>query len=87
MSTKPFGSFIQQLRKDRGITLTEAVAGSGCSPAALSRYERGLSDISVTSMQSIITNLQLTVKDFLHHYTARTDVITKNTLYAFISGN
>lgn len=84
MPTKSIGEYMHQFRKDRGLTLNEAVAESGCSAAALSRFERGVSDISVTSMQRIITNLQFTAHDFFNYNQSRTDALTRNTLFAFI---
>lgn len=86
MNTQTIGSFFQQFRKGRGITLAEAVQGANCSAAALSRFERDQSDLSVSNVSHILENLQLTVHDFLLFQTDQPGVLDPSVYSKFIGG-
>lgn len=55
------GAWFRQVRKDRGYTLTQ-VAGKNFSPAALSRFERGETDIRGDHLTAIMLNLASSVQ-------------------------
>ncbi|WP_461226670.1 helix-turn-helix domain-containing protein [Lacticaseibacillus suihuaensis] len=87
MTAQTLGGFFRQFRKDRGITLEAATAGAGCSPAALSRFERDQNDLSVATVGRLLANLQLTAHDFLAYTRARPGAMTHDALAAFIAGD
>lgn len=60
------GAWFRQVRKDRGYTLTQ-VAGKNFSPAALSRFERGETDIRGDHLTAIMLNLGIVGADLANY--------------------
>lgn len=56
--TRYLGSTMQRLRRERGVTLSQATEGI-CSPAALSNFENGKSQLSAADMVGVVNRLQL----------------------------
>lgn len=79
------GEFVRQVRKDRKLSLDDAVADAGCSTASLSRFERDQSDLSLASMHQILTNLQLTYYDLEHFQEQRQDSLARLAYFLFIA--
>lgn len=57
-----FGETIQQVRKDRQMTLEELAAEIGIDSAHLSRIERGYKNITLTTAVKIAESLGLEMK-------------------------
>ncbi|WP_179396095.1 helix-turn-helix domain-containing protein [Lacticaseibacillus absianus] len=87
MSTQTIGGFFRQFRKERGLSLEEACANTGCSPAALSRFERDQSDLSVANVTQLIGNLRLAAHDLLWFDASREDLLDISVYYAFLAGD
>lgn len=85
MAPLSIGEFVRQVRKDRKLSLDEAVADAGCSTASLSRFERDQSDLSLTSMRQILANLQLTYYDLEHFQEQRQDNLARLAYFLFIA--
>lgn len=58
-----WGRFFRQFRKDRGLSLEEAVEGANCAPSTLSRFERGQADVNVDIISKIMDNISMTTFD------------------------
>ncbi|WP_127848838.1 helix-turn-helix domain-containing protein [Lacticaseibacillus hulanensis] len=87
MNAKTLGGFFRQFRQDRGLNLNQAVAGAGCSAAALSRFERGQNDLSIHSVRQILRNLQMDLHDFLSFTDSLPEIINRGTYLNFLSNN
>lgn len=85
MAPLSIGEFVRQVRKDRKLSLDDAVADAGCSTASLSRFERDQSDLSLTSMRQILANLQLTYYDLEHFQEQRQDNLERLAYFLFIA--
>lgn len=85
MAPLSIGEFVRQVRKDRKLSLGDAVADAGCSTAALSRFERDQSDLSLASMRQILSNLQLTYYDLEHFQEQRQDNLARLAYFLFIA--
>ncbi|KRM87001.1 helix-turn-helix domain-containing protein [Lacticaseibacillus thailandensis] len=86
MEQTSWGHFMRRFRKDRGMSLAEAVKGAHCAPSTLSRFERDEADISINSMKQIMANLVMNTWDFREHVTDNAEYFTDNKLYYFMSG-
>lgn len=85
MKTLSIGEFVRQVRKNRKLSLDDAVIDAGCSAASLSRFERDQSDLSLSSMRQILSNLQLTYYDLEHFQEQRQDNLARLTYFLFIA--
>ncbi|MFD1429363.1 helix-turn-helix domain-containing protein [Lacticaseibacillus mingshuiensis] len=85
MSQMTIGEFFKKMRKNRGLTLEEAVAGAHYSPAALSRFERNETDLSVEDAVPIIANLQITAPNFKRFMDNNDGQLTTQLYTAFFS--
>lgn len=56
--TQQLGNTMQRLRRERGVTLSQATEGI-CSPATLSNFENGKSQLSAADMVGVVNRLQL----------------------------
>lgn len=84
MSTQTIGEYFRQFRKDRGLSLTQAVATADCSAAALSRFERDQSDLSLAAIEQIMQNLRLTTSDFYTLLTQQPAALGEPAYVAYI---
>lgn len=84
MSTQTIGEYFRQFRKDRGLSLTQAVATADCSAAALSRFERDQSDLSLAAIKQIMQNMRLTTNDFYTLLTQQPAALGEPAYVAFI---
>ncbi|WP_225047977.1 helix-turn-helix domain-containing protein [Lacticaseibacillus kribbianus] len=87
MQTQTIGAYFRQFRQSRGLSLEAASANTGCSPAALSRFERGQNDLNVATVGRLLTNLRLAVQDLMWFDTTRTDLLDITDYYAFLAGD
>lgn len=58
------GEKIKEFRQERGLTLKDLSARTGFSVSFLSQVERGLSSLSITSLQAIATALGVPIVQF-----------------------
>ncbi|WP_407891084.1 helix-turn-helix domain-containing protein [Lacticaseibacillus sp. N501-2] len=85
MKPTNIGAFVRQVRKDRHLSLDDAVVDAGCSAASLSRFERDQSDLSLASMRQILHNIQLTYYDLEHFQEQRQDNLARLAYFLFIA--
>ena len=67
-----FGNILKIIRTSKNLSLKD-VAGSGLSAAQLSRFERGLTTISVDSFYGCLRNLNMDLAEFQLLYSQMTD--------------
>lgn len=63
-----YGSIYQRLRKNKNITLQNVVRDTGISIATISRFERGLSDITLAKLAPLLAAIHVTRKEFFFEY-------------------
>ncbi|WP_054748817.1 helix-turn-helix domain-containing protein [Lentilactobacillus rapi] len=64
-----YGKTFKHLREQKGISITSAANGV-VSKSFLSRFERGLSDISFDKLIRLLTNINISAEEFIYlaHY-------------------
>lgn len=63
MTKRYVGEIFQEIRKNRGLTITEA-AGKAVDRSFISKFENGQTDISLTKLIQILHNIGLTLSEF-----------------------
>ncbi|EHO51786.1 Rgg/GadR/MutR family transcriptional regulator [Lentilactobacillus kisonensis] len=86
-----YGKTFKHLRKEKGISIASAAAGV-VSKSFLSRFERGLSNISFAKMVDLLVNINVSVTEFIYldavrngqlpafHYEETTDYVDNQQL-------
>ncbi|MEV7693111.1 XRE family transcriptional regulator [Microbacterium sp. NPDC089189] len=69
-AARALGARIRELRKRRGLTLTQAAVDAGLSHSFLSQVERGLERLSMASLFRVARTLGTTQQDLLTEETA-----------------
>lgn len=68
MTKRYVGEIFQEIRKNRGLTITEA-AGKAVDRSFISKFENGQTDISLTKLIQILHNIGLTLSEFSEEIT------------------
>src|SRR5690625_7754098 len=74
------GSQVRDMRKTKGLTLSELSKATGLSTAIISQIERGLANPSFTTLAQLAHGLEIPVeKLFPSHVEARSTVVRKRS--------
>ena len=65
MNTAKTGSFISQLRKEKGLTQDQIAEVLGASPQTISRWETGTSCPDITMLPAIASYFDITTDELL----------------------
>ena len=71
------GQKINEVRKERGLTLMQVASKVGCSPSFLSQVERGKVSPSITTLKHIANALQVNIVDFFLSSSSTDPVVTR----------
>jgi len=64
----PIGRNLRNIRKSKGLKIDEVANKIGCSPSAISMYERGERNVKIERLLELIIFYQLDIKQFMNEY-------------------